>query len=53
MEHMDIIKFNSWAKTHILDENRFDDNGNINLKKYLAKKIIKLLKKGRLPLTPS
>lgn len=29
MEHMDIIKFNSWAKTHIVDENRFDENGNI------------------------
>ena len=34
MEHMDIIKFNSWAKTHILDENRFDDNGNIIMKNY-------------------
>lgn len=34
MEHMDIIEFNFWTKTHILDENRFDDNGNIIMKNY-------------------
>ena len=29
MEHMSIIKFNDWAIQHILDENRFDENGFI------------------------
>lgn len=29
MEHMSIVKFNDWAIQHILDENRFDENGFI------------------------
>lgn len=29
MEHMSIVKFNDWAIQHILDENRFDQNGFI------------------------
>ena len=31
MEHMDmdIVKFNYWAKNHIINENKFDNNGNI------------------------
>lgn len=29
MEHIDVNIFNSWAKEHILDENRFDENGCI------------------------
>ena len=29
METMDILNFNWWAKTHIVDESKFDDNGNI------------------------
>lgn len=29
MEHYDLHQFNTWAKEHITDENRFDDNGFI------------------------
>jgi hypothetical protein len=29
MEHMNINQFNEWAKEHILDDNKFDDNGYI------------------------
>lgn len=29
MEHLDIVKFNSWAKDHILDDSKFDSDGNI------------------------
>ena len=29
MQHLNINNFNSWAKSHIVDENRFDDNGFI------------------------
>lgn len=29
MKHMDIVKFNSWAKDHIVDDSKFDENGNI------------------------
>ncbi len=29
MEHMNIIQFNNWAKSNIVDENKFDDNGFI------------------------
>lgn len=29
MEHIDINTFNFWAKEHILDENKFDENGFI------------------------
>ena len=29
MEHMNINSFNNWAKNHILDDNRFDDEGFI------------------------
>lgn len=32
MEHIDINIFNTWAKNHILDENKFDDNGYIIMK---------------------
>lgn len=29
MEHMNINQFNNWAKNHILDDSKFDDNGDI------------------------
>ena len=29
MKHLDIVKFNSWAKNHILDDSKFDSDGNI------------------------
>lgn len=29
MEHMDINQFNSWAKNHIMDDSKFDDDGFI------------------------
>lgn len=29
MEHMNINNFNTWAKNHILDENKFDNDGYI------------------------
>ena len=29
MEHIDIVNFNRWAKSHITNESRFDNNGNI------------------------
>ena len=29
MKHLDINNFNTWAKTHIFDENRFDEDGYI------------------------
>lgn len=29
MEHMNINQFNNWAKEHIVDENKFDNNGFI------------------------
>ena len=29
MEHMNINNFNTWAKKHILDENKFDNDGYI------------------------
>lgn len=29
MEHIDLNIFNSWAKSHITDENKFDSNGHI------------------------
>lgn len=29
MEHMNILQFNNWAKSNIVDENKFDDNGFI------------------------
>lgn len=29
MEHIDINIFNSWAKNHILDDNKFDNDGKI------------------------
>lgn len=29
MEHMDINNFNTWAKAHIIDENKFDNDGFI------------------------
>ena len=29
MEHMDINQFNIWAKNHILDDSKFDDDGYI------------------------
>ena len=29
MEYMDINSFNNWAKNHILDENKFDNDGFI------------------------
>lgn len=31
MEHMDINQINSWAKNHILDNSKFDDDGIIIL----------------------
>jgi len=43
MEHIDIVKFNSWAKDHIVDENKFDEDGNIimeNNKNYKSTGII-------------
>ena len=29
MEHVDYNIFNSWAKNHVLNDNMFDNNGNI------------------------
>lgn len=29
MKHLDINNFNTWAKKHIFDENRFDEDGYI------------------------
>lgn len=29
MEHMNILQFNNWAKSNIVDENKFDDDGFI------------------------
>ena len=29
MDHIDIVNFNRWAKSHITNESRFDNNGNI------------------------
>lgn len=43
MKHMNITQFNSWAKTNIIDENKFDDNGFIimeNSKNYKSTGII-------------
>lgn len=43
MKHMNINQFNSWAKQHIVDENRFDENGFIiteNNKNYKSTGII-------------
>lgn len=43
MEHYDLHQFNVWAKEHIVDENRFDDNGLIimeNNKNYKTTGII-------------
>ena len=43
MKHMNIVQFNSWAKTNIVDENKFDDNGFIimeNSKNYKSTGII-------------
>ena len=27
MEHIDIVNFNSWAKNHITDDSKFDEDG--------------------------
>ena len=35
MQHMDINNFNTWAKNHILDENKFDNDGYIIMLNYL------------------
>ena len=43
MKHMNITQFNSWAKTNIVDENKFDDNGFIimeNSKNYKSTGVI-------------
>lgn len=43
MKHMNITQFNSWAKTNIIDENKFDENGFIvmdNNKNYKSTGII-------------
>ena len=32
MEIMDVLNFDWWVKTHIVDECKFDDNGNIIMK---------------------
>ena len=40
MKHMNIVQFNTWAKTNIVDENKFDENGFIimdNDKNYKGK----------------
>ncbi len=29
MEHMDINQFNFWAKNHIMDDSKFDNDGFI------------------------
>ena len=29
MEHIDVVNFNSWAKKHITDDNKFDEDGFI------------------------
>lgn len=29
MEHLDIVNFNSWAKKHITDDSKFDEDGFI------------------------
>lgn len=43
MKHMNIVQFNSWAKTNIVDENKFDENGFIimeNSKNYKSTGVI-------------
>lgn len=29
MEHTDIVNFNTWSKNHIIDDNKFDEDGFI------------------------
>ena len=38
MEHVDYNIFNNWAKEHVLNDNMFDDNGNIILKNLVSYK---------------